>query len=80
MAGNVSDSGGAVFPFVANFNNARGEEDRLVQRGMSLRDRLAESAMKVILQSDSPECVLTCPQIADQAYEMADAMIARSKW
>lgn len=66
------NTGGPAFPhsFVAHPT-----EETFVAKGMTLRDYFAAKAMQAIMADDSFLLRNDTDQVADRAYEMADAMM-----
>jgi hypothetical protein len=66
-------TGGLAFPFVPGDGSALYESE-----GMTLRDYFAAKYMQGV--SANPECLYSDNDLAKEAYQMADAMLAaRSK-
>ena len=64
--------GGPAFPFILQGPRIEGDS-----QGMSLRDYFAAKAMHAMLNNDiRREQMATCPNVAKDAYRMANAMLA----
>ena len=71
--------GGGAFPFSPNDHST----SHMATNGMSLRDWFAGQALPAVLPSvaaaRSVGLTVSASDIAEQAYELADAMIAQRK-
>lgn len=65
----MKKDGGPAFPIAAESYNAS-------TCGISIRDFFAAKAMQALFDSDAGHSPAECTMIAQEAYEMADAMLA----
>ncbi len=73
------DDGGPAFPTIINVADEAGHLHRVVTGGMSLRDYFAAKAMQCLMADAIAKVPLGAKtdgvDVAEVAYEMADAML-----
>ncbi len=78
----TKETGGSAFPIAQQRNEFSGDIETHFEAGMTLRDWFAGMALQGILsrgRATIGEMLTETPNVADAAYELADAMIEARK-